>query len=188
MKSRMFLLTGIALLTWLPLSRGDGGHEPGQSIKMSSRLDPTASFAEQCDFSTELEPVTFKLTSFKDKYKVVRIRVENRKGETIKLAAEKDAIELVLSDGKVVKGTFNLQMLDGPLWDSLSDDLRNALAYPLSIRAAKVADGNRAREEVVYFFAFFPAENVPGVPRAFHYTIESLGKTLTLEERAVAKE
>lgn len=188
MKSRMFLLTGMALLAWLPLLRGDEGHESGQSIKMSGRLDPTASFAEQCDFSTEIEPVTFKLTSFKDKYKVVRIRVENRKGETIKLSAEKDGIELVLADGKVVKGTFNLKAQDGPVWDSLSDEMRKVLAYPLSIRAAKVGDGSRAREEVINFFAFFPADKVPDVPRSFHYTIKSLGKTLTLEQRVVARE
>lgn len=187
MKSRMFLLTGTALLACLPLLRGDEGHESGQSIKMSGRLDPTASFAEQCDFSTEIEPVTFKLTSFKARYKVVRIRVENRKGETIKMSAEKDAIELVLPDGKVVKGTFNLRAQNGPVWDSLGDEMRNVLAYPLSIRAAKVGDGSRAREEVVYFFAFFPADKVPDVPRSFQYTIESLGKTITLERRAVAK-
>ena len=188
MKSRMLLLTGMTLLAWLPLSRGDEGHESGQSIKMSGRLDPAASFAEQCDFSTEIEPVTFKLTSFKAKYKVVRIRVENRKGETIKLSAEKDAIELTLADGKRVKGTFDLKAQDGPVWDSLSDEMRNVLVYPLSIRAAKVGAGNRAREEVVYFFAFFPADKVPDVPRSFHYTIKSLGRTVTLEQRAVAAE
>ncbi len=188
MKSRMFLLTGMAVLAWLPLLHGDEGHEFGQSIKMSGRLDPTARFAEQCDFSTEIEPVMFKLTSFKAKYKVVRIRVENRKSETVKMSAEKDSIELVLADGKLVKGTFNLKAQAGPVWDALSDEMRNALAYPLSIRAAKVGDGSRVREEVVYFFAFFPADKVLDVPRSFHYTIDNLGKTVTLEQRAVAKE
>src|SRR6267142_1664362 len=103
MKIRILLLVGMTLLVCLPLLRGDEGHEQGQSITMSARLDPTASVAERCDFSTEFEPVTFKLTSFKAKYKVVRIRVENRKGETIKLSAAKDGIELVFKDGEPVK-------------------------------------------------------------------------------------
>jgi hypothetical protein len=129
----------------------------------------------------------FKLTWFKAKYKVVRLRVENRKGETIKTSVQKDVIELVLADGKLVEGTFNLKAHDGPVWGSLDDEMRNVLAYPLFIRAAKAREESPAREEVVYFFAFFPADKVPDVPRSFCYTIESLRKTITLEPWAVAK-
>jgi hypothetical protein len=179
MKSRMFLLTGVALLAWLPLLRGEEGHETGQSIRLSGRLDPTDSFAGRCYFSAEIERIAFNLTSLNDKYKVIRIRVENEKGESIKLSVEKDGIALGFKDGQRVRGTFNLKSEDGPVWDSLSDEMRSALAYPLSIRAAKVGDASRTRE-VVHFFAFFPADKVTDVPNSLDYTIESLGKTITL--------
>jgi hypothetical protein len=125
--------------------------------------------------------VSFKLNSLKAKYKVVRIRVENRMSEPIKLSGDQDAIELEMDGGTVVRGTFNLRGQDGSLWDSLSDDMREALAYPLSIRGAKSDEVNPRRPEVVYVFAFFPADKVPDVPRSFQYTIQSVGKTVKIQ-------
>ena len=179
---------GLVLLAWLPVLRADGGHEPGQSVKMTGRLDPTASFSDQCEFSTEIEPVSFKLTSFKNKYKVVRIRIENRKVQSIKLSPENDVIELVLADNSIMKGTLNLKAQDGLIWDSLDDEMRKVLAYPMSIRAARAGNGSGTLDETILFFAFFPVEKVSEVPRQLRFRIESLGKTITLEQRAVAKE
>jgi hypothetical protein len=231
MKAGTFLSTSMALFAgWLSLS-ADEAHERGQSIKFSGTIEPTADFSERCDFSTEIEPVTFQLTSFRTDYKVVRIRVANRKSEAIALSAEKDGIQLVLRDGSRVKGTFNLREHDGPvwdsllkdkyrvirirvenrttqpiklsrdedivelilsdhasvrgtfklreedgpLWDSLSEDLRNALAYPVSIHGAKGDSANTRRPEVLYLFAFFPAGKVSEIPRSFIYTLQSAG-------------
>ena len=178
----------IILLTGRGFLHGDQGYEPGQSIKLIGRLGAADQFDDQCDFSTEIEPTTFKLTAFKDKYKVVRIRAGNRRAKSIKLSPEKDSIELIQADGKSVKGTFNLKAQDGKTWDSLSDDLRSDLAYPAIIRAAKAADEARTGEEVAYLFAFFPVKDVSNVPRQIRYTIATLGHTVTIENRPPAAE
>jgi hypothetical protein len=188
MKPPTLFLMAVTLLAGLVNLRADGAHEPGQSIKLIGKIDFTADFSEQCEFSTDIEPVSFRLISFKDKYKVVRIRVENRKAQSIKLSVENDSVELVMPDKKVVKGTLNLKAQDGLMWDSLDDEMRKILAYPLSIRAAKVADGGRKLQETVLFFAFFPADKVPAVPRSVRFRIESLGKTITLEQHPTAAE
>ena len=161
MKSQFYALSTIALLLALMSSRGEVSGEKGRSSRFIGMLDPASSSMNQCEFSVEIERVSFKLNSLKDKYKVVRIRVENRMTAPIKLSGDQDAIELEMGSGTVVRGTFNLRGQDGPMWDSLSDDLREALAYPLSIRGVKADGVDPRRPEVVYVFAFFPADKVP---------------------------
>lgn len=181
MKSKFYALSTIALLSVLMSVRGEMSGESGRSSRFVGKLDPAASYTNQCEFSVELERVMFKLNSLKDKYKVIRIRVENRMSGPIKLSGDEDAIELELGDGKVVRGTFNLQGQDGSLWDSLSEDMRKALVYPLSIRGVKGDGVNPRRPEVVYVFAFFPADKLSEVPRSFRYTIQSVGKIVKIE-------
>jgi len=180
MATRLAKWIGMMLLAVLLPARGEIGSEGGRSMYFRGRLDPGAAPNEPCVLDIEIEEIMFKLNSFKDKYKVVRIRVENGRKELLKLSAEKDAIELELSDGKTVRGTFNLQAQDGPIWDTLDESMRKALAYPLSIRGAKGDDPNGRRPEVVHLFAFFPSEKVTGLPRAFSYMIQSVGKTVRI--------
>ena len=181
MKSKCYLFTVVALLSVLMPARGEMSGESGRSSRFIGKLDPSASYTNQCDFSVEIERVLFQLNSIKDKYKVIRIRVENRMIGPLKLSADQDAIEAEVNGGDVVRGTFNLQGQDGALWDSLSDDMRKELAYPLSIRGVKGNEVNPRRPEVVYVFAFFPADKVSTVPRSFRYTIQSAGKTVKIE-------
>jgi hypothetical protein len=181
MKSKFYVLSTIALFSALLSVRGEMSGESGRSSRFVGKLDPAASFTNQCEFSVEIERVMFKLNSLKDKYKLVRIRVENRMSGPIKLSGAEDGIELEMGDGNVVRGTFNLQGQDGSLWDSLSEDMRKALAYPLSIRGVKGDGVNPRRPEVVYVFAFFPADKASEVPRSFRYTIQSVGKTVKIE-------
>lgn len=182
MKSNFYGLGAIAILLALMPARAEVSGERGRGSRFVGKLDPTASAANQCEFSVDIERVTFKLNSLKDKYKVVRIRVENRMSVPIALSADQDAIELGLNSGKTVLGTFNLRRQDGPLWDSLSDDLRQALAYPLSIGGARGDDTSRRQPEVVYLFAFFPADQVSEVPSSFQYTIQSVGKVVKIQQ------
>ena len=181
MKSKFYALSAIAFLAALMPVRGEMSGESGRSSRFVGKLDPAASYTNQCELSVEIEPVLFKLNSLKDKYKVIRIRVENRMSEPIKLSADKDAIELEMGGGNVVRGTLNLPGQDGSLWDSLNDDMRTTLAYPLSIRGVKGDGVNARRPEVVYVFAFFPADKVSEVPRSFRYTIQSVGRTVKIE-------
>ncbi len=152
-----------------------------RNILFMGNLSESAEPTNQCQFSVEIEPVTFLLNAYKDKWKVITIKVDNRRIEPIRLSAEEDGIELVLNGGRVVKGTFQLRMQDGPAWDSLSDESRRDLAYPPSIRAAKVES---RRAEVVYLFAFFPAREVTGVPHIFRYSIQK--RTVTLSKPSLA--
>src|SRR5258705_12239415 len=108
MTSKFYALSAIALLAALVSVGGEMSGESGRSSRFCGNLDPAASYTNQCEFSVEIEPVLFKLNSLKDKYKVVRIRVENRMSEPIKLSGDKDAIELEMGGGNVVRGTFNL--------------------------------------------------------------------------------
>ena len=187
MKSKIHaLMVTLSLLTPL-CSRGDVAAESGRASRYAGKLDPAATYANQCEFSVEIERVMFKLNSLKDKYKVVRIRVENRTVEPIKLSGAQDGIELESREGDVVRGTFNLPAQDGPMWDSMGEDLRRTLAYPLSIRGGKGEGENPRQAEVIYVYAFFPADKVSELPRSFRYTIQSKGRTVNLDPPPATK-
>jgi hypothetical protein len=182
MKSRIVLFSAIVLLSWLLSLRSEMSGERGRSSSsFVGELNPGDTPTNQCMFSIEIDRVTFKLNSLKNKYKLVRVRLENMMSGPIRLSREGDSIELELSDGKVVRGTFNLQGRDGQLWDALSDDTRKALAYPLFARGVKGDEASPRRPEVIYVFAFFPADEVPEMPRVFRYKIQSVGKTIVIK-------
>ncbi len=186
-KSSLLLLGCIGAL-WLaallPASAEVSG-ERGRSTYFRGRLDPHSGFTNQCEFSVELEPVTFELNAFRDKYKVVRIRVENWRKDRLKLSLEQDTIELQSAQGQVVPGTFNLRVWDPVAWDSLSETLRDALKYPLSIPSASAQESPSRRAAVVHLFAYFPADQVTSLPHLFRYKIQSAGKSVTLEKPGV---
>lgn len=165
----------------LPVSAEVSG-ERGRSTYFRGSLEPGSSFTNRCEFSVELEPVTFELNTFRDKYKVVRIRVENWRKDKVKLLPDQDTIELQSAQGDVVQGTFNLRARDPLAWDSLSDDVRDALKYPASIPSVEAQESPPGRPAVVYLFAYFPADQVTTVPHLFRYKIQSTGRTVTVEK------
>src|SRR5882762_7553643 len=118
-KTRLLPLFAIALLAMPMFSRGDVSEERGMSKRFIGKLNPTPGHTNECEFSIEIEPMTFKVNSLQNRYKVVRIRVENRMKEAIKLSGEEDSIEVEVAGGSAIRGVFNLQAQDGPLWDSL---------------------------------------------------------------------
>ena len=181
MTTKSLVISTVVLCSALLSVRAEMSGDLGRSRRFLGKLNPQGSQTNQCEFSIEIERVMFKLNSLKDKYKVVRIRVENTMSNPIRLSRDDDGVELDLRDGTTVRGTFNLQAQDSSLWDGLSEDMRKALAYPLSVRGVKGEDANQRRAEVIYVFAFFPADKVIEMPRAFRYTIQSVGKTIKIE-------
>jgi hypothetical protein len=124
----------------------------------------------------------FRLSSVRDKYKLVRIRISNFSTAPLRLSDERDRIDLVLPDNTVVRGLLNLQSADSPLWDSFDAGLRQALAYPATVKAAPGSDAARGGSpEVIYLFAFFPSERVLNVPLRFEYWIDSLQQSIRIE-------
>jgi hypothetical protein len=124
----------------------------------------------------------FRLASVRDKYKLVRIRISNFSTAPLRLSAERDRIELVLPDNTVVRGLLNLQSADSTVWDSFDAGLRQALAYPATVKAAPGSDAARGGSpEVIYLFAFFPSERVLNVPLRFEYWIDSLQQSIRIE-------
>lgn len=124
----------------------------------------------------------FRISSVRDKYKLVRVRVSNFSTAPLRLSAERDRLELVLPDNSVVKGLLNLQSVDSQTWDAFDAPLRQALAYPSTVKAAPGSEGGRTRSpEVIYLFAFYPSDKVLNLPVRFNYWIDSLQQSLPIE-------
>jgi hypothetical protein len=140
---------------------------------------------DRCRFSVEIERVGFLLNNVQDRYKLVRVRIENLGTSAVALSANRDRLDLVLQSDATVPALFNLQSADSTFWDSLSGDMRQILAYPQAIRAGR-AEGPGSSPEVVYVYALFPKDRITEIPRAFAFQIESLGQTIRIEHRATA--
>ncbi len=142
---------------------------------------------DRCEFAIEIEKVTFALNSVQNKYKVIRLRVENFSKTPMVLSAEKDNIELQLEGNVIVKGILNLRKADSPFWDSLDVEMRETLAYPQTIDPAKAStEGNRGKTTPLYVFILFPKDKVLKLPRSFSYRIDSLDKVCEIPLRAPA--
>jgi hypothetical protein len=88
----------------------------------------------------------------------------------------------VLPNDVVVRGLFDLQSTDSAIWDSFDAPLRQALAYPVTLKAAVGAGSGRGGSpEVTYLFAFYPSDKVPDVPLRFEYWIDSLQQSIRIE-------
>lgn len=170
------MLMGLVLLTLADSGIVYGNGQKGRksvytgAIKMSDN--------KSCEFITEVEHVMFQLNSIDNKYKVVRIKIINNSDKKIKLSAENDKIEIKFPND-TIQGILSLTKQDSVLWDSLSDELRRDLVYPLSV------EGKGEEENI---FVFMPTENLNGSPVAFKYFINSLsGEEIYLVDRTAVK-
>jgi len=137
--------------------RGNGGK--GKKVIYAGAIEVGKDSGEVL-FSSELERVMFRLTSVQNKYKVVRVKIENKSRKQLYLSREKDKMELQLVD-RVITGILNISSHDPTLWDSLDPELRKALAYPQLVEPGE--------EENI--FVFIPDRDLKEVPRKFTYTI-----------------
>ncbi len=119
-------------------------------------------------FSTRIEKVMFSLNSLQDKYKVVRIQVENRSNIAISLSIEKDKMELLFMDGRIISGILDLSSHDPNLWQSFSPEFRAILAYPEIVQ--------KETRSIQNIFIFIPNPKLDELPKSFRYTIDSLEK------------
>ena len=114
-------------------------------------------------FDAELEPLLFRLATVRGKYRVVRITIRNGGDARLVLSLAGDRMEVELPGG-ARPAILDLGAHDPALWDSLSAELRGAVAYPRGVEAGE--------EESV--FVFIPVADPVSTPRALRYTIASL--------------
>jgi hypothetical protein len=178
-------VAGVLLLIVVTSSRtrGEMSGDRGRPIVMQGTL-PGENGADRCRFSIEIERVSFQLNSVQGRYKLARLRFENLGTTPVALSVDRDRVEAEMATRGPVPAVLNLQSGDSSFWDALSTDLRQILAYPLSVKGRP--DGPGASPEVVYLYALFPADRVTEVPRAFTYRIDSIGQPIRIEHRATA--
>jgi hypothetical protein len=119
-----------------------------------------------CNFTADIDPVVFYLTSVQSKYAVVVIRIVNTTATPLVLSAQDDKMEF-LFDTRRVSGVLNLAAADPQMWSSFSLELRQAIAYPSRVEAGE--------EEGVYLFVAKDALSEFGrarkTPKTIHYAI-----------------
>jgi len=186
MSARQLALSSVVVVSALLLASraalGDVSGERGRPIVMQGVLEDEQG-RERARLSVEIERVSFVLNSVQGRFRLARLRVENLGASPVALSVDRDRLEAEQADGGRVPAILNLQSSDSAFWDGLAAELRQALAYPQSVRGAS---GPGGRPEVVYVYALFPADRLIQVPAAFVYRIESTGQAIRIEHRATA--
>jgi hypothetical protein len=118
---------------------------------------------KRCRFEAELEPLLFRLATVRGKYRAVRITIRNAGATRLVLSLAADRMEVELPGG-ARPAILDLGARDPALWDSLSPELRGAIAYPRGVEPGE--------EESV--FVFIPVADPASAPRALRYSIASL--------------
>jgi len=189
MKSAKLLCSSllVSLLLMEQPTSGSVSPEAGQPRRYVGGLNLGDAREERCEFAIEVDKIAFVLNSLENKYRLIRVRVDNFSKTPILLSPDKDSFELKVEENISVKGVLNLRKADPQLWDSLTVELREALAYPQTFEPAKVStDGGRERPQPIFLFIFFPKDKVPKLPGSFAYRIDSLDKTSEIRERLPA--
>jgi hypothetical protein len=128
----------------------------------------TSHMGEMC-FLTQIYKVEFYLNSVQNKYKILRIDIDNLSDRTLELSSDKDKFELWVdtNHGRTkVEGILDLSSKDQNLWDSISQDIRELLVYP-----ERVSKG-----ESENIFVFIPLPELKELPLEFFYKIDSLSQ------------
>jgi hypothetical protein len=162
------LLPVIALMFVFPNAAALANGGKGKVTRYVDRSGPM-------EISIDLDEKLFLLTSVKDKYKVLRIKIKNTGSKALALSKTNDKAELLIK-GQRVPGIIDLANQDSALWDSLDADTRNFLAYPETVPA-------REEESI---FVFIPAQSVTAIPAVVEYTIASLPEKIRLRPPVTA--
>jgi len=121
-------------------------------------------------FSATLERVMFTLSSLENKYKVIKIKIENKSKSPLALSIENDEIEIVLNNGKKIAGILNMRKHDPELWNGFNPEMRETLAYPDVVTPPPKGVHN--------IFLFIPDPKLDTLPVVFRYRIDSLDKKM----------
>ena len=109
---------------------------------------------DRLEFTADIDPFLFALTSVGGKYKVIRIKVKNYGSSSVTLSGKDDTVQVEI-DGRTIRGVIELARSDAPLWDGLSPAFRRDLVYPRKVDAHE--------EESV--FVYIPNADVTETPR-----------------------
>src|SRR2546425_11375798 len=103
MKTPTRLCSLFALVVVLTLARttarGEMGGERRRQTYYAGSFQRGPDSKEKCEFSVEIDDVTFLLSSVQNKYKVVAVKVQNWGATTIPLSGEKDRIDARMPSG-----------------------------------------------------------------------------------------
>lgn len=130
---------------------------------------------------TKLDPVTFALTAFEGKYRIVRVEVENLTNDRIDLDATTDKFVAYLDkeNKNPVSGVLDLVAAgDGALWDKISEERRKLLAYPKTID----------RKATLSIYVFFPRDQLSDLPWNFEWKVTAGDRTAQLKRPPIAKD
>jgi hypothetical protein len=155
----------VGLMSLLPPGVGPSLGNGGKSKRLVYRgtLPTSEGAGRDVQFDAELEPLLFRLTAVRERYRVVRIRLRNAGARPLALSVVGDVVEAHFRSGSAVTGLLDLGAHDAAAWAGLPAEVRNAIVYPRVVPAGE--------EESV--FVFLPVADVGDAPVGFRYTIAS---------------
>jgi hypothetical protein len=164
------LVVAAAVVGSVERAAANGGKGKVTTYQASVTMDDQG---REVVFSAQLERVLFSLTSVQSKYKLVRIKIDNKSKKDLALSLEKDQIALRVGS-ETLPGILDLGKQDPAMWDALGPAIRDQIAYPAKVKAGE--------EENIFVFIAKPA--LSDLPRDFRYSIESLAeKPVVLVDR-----
>ncbi len=165
-----FVMVALGLyLAWLHPSHANGRRDP------ILRLRGTASCGSglpSLSAEVEIDPIIFQISTVQGRYKLFRIRLVNGCGRVLHLDKTKDKVE-AMADGKAVGAIIDMPQHDKRFWDSLSFELRQALAYPRGLEP----------NEEQAIFVFIATDGLSAAPNIVAYSISELSQPLQITNR-----
>jgi hypothetical protein len=164
-------LAGLAAcLSLAPSGRADSNSRADLPVSFSTAHVKDPPVNPVLLVETRLDPVTFALTAFEGKYRIVRVEVENRTNDRIDLDAASDKFVAQIDPNKTASGVLDLSVADGTLWDKIDKERRKLLAYPKTIE----------RKARVSVYVFFPRDQLPDIPASFEWKVADGSRTFQL--------
>lgn len=152
-----------------------GGEDTNRYYSNKDRGRDNGDAVEQ-DFTIELDAVTFPLTTWEGKYRIVRVKIANRGKTPLVLSSTKDTVVATVpgkspADSKSVSAQLIPSSSVPEIWDKLDQFVRERLAYPKSLPAG----------ETKCVYLFFPAKELTDLPLGVSWHISSLNKTVLIQ-------
>jgi hypothetical protein len=160
--SRFLTVAAIAALV-LPAATAAGGFGKSRRAPTIRLVGEATATSLAVQMISDYDPILFQLTSFRGRYKVLRIDLINTGQKTLVLSVASDRLVALIS-GSAVPAILDLGAGDPGAWDSLADEMRRNLAYP-----AKVDPGEEAT-----VFAYLKDVPPNAVVTELRYSLASL--------------
>lgn len=165
MKLRSIFYGSLSLILFSTLIYANGSK--GKTSVYEAHIHLGQSGLGDCDFRVELDPVLFQIQSVQNKYRVIRIKIQNYSESPLRLSLENDSVQVRVGSHEI-QGSLNVANSDQEWWDRLSPELRRALAYPDQSPIQRLEEEN--------IFAYFPIADLPSLPDEILYKVESVSR------------